>query len=638
MNLRPWQLWTLDGKPQEGTLEIVAVLEDVLRRNPNHSGANHYYIHAVEASTNAERALPSADRLGKVAPKAGHLVHMPSHVYIRTGDYYQAAKANVDAIAVDREYMQKSGNDGLYPAMYYNHNVHFLAAASAMNGRYADSIKSARELEANVKPVIKAMPMLEMFMPYPLVSLTRFGKWDEILKEPKPDPSLKIVTSFWHFARGSAYAASKQVANAEAELTAMRAIDQAMTDEVRLFNNPAAHVLKVGELELEGKIALARGDKQKAFDLLNKAVAAEDATSYAEPADWDLPVREVLGGALLANGDYAAAEKVFRAEIRRQPRNGRALFGLAESLRKQGKDGAAKAVQLEFEKAWQYADTKLTVGSLAQVAANTQTESAGVEFSSVILKTGVRLRYAVKGNPNGTPVIMLHGFTDSWYSFSTVLPLLDNKYRVYILDQRGHGDSDRPVGGYAMQQFAADVIAFMDAMNVKQATIVGHSMGSFVAQHVAVEAPERVSKLVLVASATTVRNDVVVGVQAEINAIGDKVPEKFARDFQLGTIFQPLPEEFLNTVVKESLKTPANVWREVMAEMLSPETNVELKKIKTPTLILWGDKETIFPRSEQDLLVSGLRNSTLKVYTDTGHALHWERPERFARDLQAFIN
>ena len=359
MNLRPWHLWTLDGKPEENTLEIVSVLESVLRRNPNHSGANHYYIHAVEASTNAERALPSADRLGQVAPNAGHLVHMPSHVYIRTGDYYKAAKANVDAIAVDRDYMAKSGNNGLYPAMYYNHNVHFLAAASAMNGRYADSIKSARELEANVKPVVKAMPMLEMFLPYPFVSMTRFGKWDEILKEPKPDPSLKIVTGFYHFARGSAYAGTKQVANAETELAALKAVDKTL-GEARLFNNAAVDVMKVAELELEGKIALARGDKKAGVDLLTQAVAAEDATQYAEPADWDLPVREVLGGALLASGDYAAAEKVFRAEILRRPRNGRALFGLAESLRKQGKDGAAKSVQGEFEKSWQYADTKLS--------------------------------------------------------------------------------------------------------------------------------------------------------------------------------------------------------------------------------------------------------------------------------------
>jgi pimeloyl-ACP methyl ester carboxylesterase/tetratricopeptide (TPR) repeat protein len=641
MNLRPWHLWSLDGKPAEDTLEIVATLEGVLRRNPNHSGANHYYIHAVEASNNPDRALPSADRLGKIAPKAGHLVHMPSHVYIRTGDYYQAAQSNVDAIAVDREYMTKSGNKGLYPNMYYNHNVHFLAAASAMNGRYADSIKSARELEGNVKPVIKAMPMLEMFMPYPLVSMTRFNKWDEILKEPKPDPSLKIVTAFWHFARGSAYAASKDVTKAEAELAALRAVNQSMTPEVRVFNNAAADVTKVGELELEGKIALARGDKQAGIDLLNKAIAAEDATYYAEPADWDLPVREVLGGVLLANGDYAAAEKVFRAEILRRPRNGRALFGLAESLRKQGKEGAAKSVQGEFEKAWQYADTKLSVSSLSggtASGASAAVSGSDVQFSSVLLKTGVRLKYAYKGDPAGTPVIMLHGYTDSWFSYSPVLPLMDNKYRVYALDQRGHGDSTRPMGGYAMQQFAADVIAFMDAMNIKQATIVGHSMGSFVAQHVASEAPERVSKLVLVASATTVRNNTVRELQREIDALKDTVPEAFARDFQVSTIFHPLPAEFLQAVVKESLKVPAHVWRETMAEMLSPEADVELKKIKTPTLILWGDKESIFPRSEQDLLVSALRNSVLKVYPDTGHALHWERPERFAKDIQEFIN
>jgi len=368
MNLHPWHLWTLDGKPAEDTLEIVAVLEGVLRRNPNHSGANHYYIHAVEASTNAERALPSADRLGKIAPNAGHLVHMPSHVYIRTGDYFAAAKSNVDAIVVDRAYITKSGNNGLYPAMYYNHNVHFLAAASAMNGRYADSIKSARDLEGNVKPLLKAMPMLEMFAPYPLVSMTRFGKWDEILKEPKPDASLKITTAFWHFARGSAYAAAKQTAQAEAELAALRAVNQTLTPEVRVFNNAAADVTKVGELELEARIALARGDKQAGIDLLKKAIAAEDATYYAEPADWDLPVREVLGGVLLLQGDNAAAEKVFRDEILRRPRNGRALFGLAESLRKQGKDGAAKSVQGEFEKAWQHADTKLSAASLAGVA------------------------------------------------------------------------------------------------------------------------------------------------------------------------------------------------------------------------------------------------------------------------------
>jgi pimeloyl-ACP methyl ester carboxylesterase len=218
------------------------------------------------------------------------------------------------------------------------------------------------------------------------------------------------------------------------------------------------------------------------------------------------------------------------------------------------------------------------------------------------------------------------------------LPLLDQKYRVYILDQRGHGESDRPVGGYAIEQFAADVVAFMDAMNIKQATIVGHSMGSFVAQHVAVDAPERVSRLVLIASATKVRgNDLATQLQREVNTLPDPVPEKFVREFQVSTTYQRLPDDFLNGVVKESMKLPAHVWREVMAEMVAPECDVELKKIKTPTLVLWGDKD-FFPRSEQDSLVSALPNAVLKVYKDTGHALHWERPEQFATDLQKFIN
>jgi tetratricopeptide (TPR) repeat protein len=375
MDLRPWKLWTNDGKPAEDTLEIVAVLESVLRRNPNHTGANHYYIHAVEASNTAERGLPSADRLGKLAPNAGHLVHMPSHIYNRTGDYAQAAQANVDAIVVDKEYITKSGNKGLYPNMYTNHNIHFLAAANAMKGRYADSIKAARELGANVGPALKAMPMLEMFYPYPLVSLTRFGKWDEILKEPKPDASLKITTGFWHFARGSAYAASKQTANAETELAALRAVTKSMTPEVRMFSNAATDVMKVAELTLEGKIALARGDKTAAIDALTKAVAAEDATYYAEPSDWDLPTREVLGGALLSFGDAAGAEKVFRAELEKHHRNGRALFGLAESLRKQGRESAAKMVDVEFERAWKDADTKLTVNSLVGVTNSTESTS-----------------------------------------------------------------------------------------------------------------------------------------------------------------------------------------------------------------------------------------------------------------------
>jgi tetratricopeptide (TPR) repeat protein len=384
MNLRPWKLWSHDGKPAPETLEIVTVLEGVLRRNPNHTGANHYYIHAVEASNNAERALPSAARLGKIAPKAGHLVHMPSHIYVRTGDYAEAAQSNVDAIVADREYITKTGAQGLYTLMYYNHNIHFLAAASAMKGRYADSIKAARELEANVKPHVKAMPMLEMFVPYPKISLVRFARWDDVFNEPKPEPELKITTGFWHFARGSAYAATNQVAKADAELTALQALIKTIPADAPLGNTGAVNVLKVADLALAGKIAYARGDKQAAFSLLTKAVAAEDATGYNEPADWDLPVREFLGGALLASGDYATAESVFRAEIERHPRNGRALFGLAESLRKQGKTASAQMVQREFEIAWQHADTKLSVDSLIGVQPKASSSTAAYRPASEV--------------------------------------------------------------------------------------------------------------------------------------------------------------------------------------------------------------------------------------------------------------
>jgi tetratricopeptide (TPR) repeat protein len=364
MNLRPWQLWKADGTPAEGTVEIVAVLEGVLRRNPNHTGANHYYIHAIEASPNPERALPSASRLEHLAPAAGHLVHMPSHIYVRTGDYVAAAESNAEAIVADRAYLEKTGVRGVYPMMYYNHNIHFLASANGMNGNYAGAIKAARELEANVKPHIEKMPMLEMFMPYATLTLARFRRWDEILREPAPAPELKLTTAIWRFARGLAHAGKGQTTEAAAELKALQDVIASLPADAPLGNSTARGVLQVAERMLAGKLALARGDKQAAIESLRKAVEAEDALSYNEPADWDLPAREPLGGALLMNNDNAGAEKVFRAELMKHPRNGRALFGLIESLKRQGKSSSAQMVQSEFDKAWEKADTKLRVEDL----------------------------------------------------------------------------------------------------------------------------------------------------------------------------------------------------------------------------------------------------------------------------------
>jgi pimeloyl-ACP methyl ester carboxylesterase len=641
MNLRPWKLWSADGKPAEGTLEIVAMLESVLKRDPTHPGANHYYIHAVEASPNPERALPSARRLGGLAPSAGHLVHMPSHIYIRTGDYSEAAQSNVKAVIADRAYLEKSGAGGVYPAMYYNHNLHFLASAYAMSGRYADALRTARELEANVKPHVKTMPMLEMFMPYSLVTLVRFQKWDEILKEPEPDGGLKITNAFWRFARGMAYADRKQVNEAEAELKLLLQTIEALPADAPLGNSTARGVLEVARHLLSGKIAQARGDLRATLEFLDKGVAAEDAVNYNEPPDWDLPVREWLGSVLVASGKQAEAEKVFRAELRKHPRNGRALFGLLESLKRQGKVSSVRTIEREFRKAWKQADTRLSAGELFGAddrASHSMSERAyPLRFRDAHLKTGVRLRYAEQGDPAGQPLILLHGYTDSSFSFSRVLPQLSAKYRVYALDLRGHGDSDRPLSGYKLSDFAADVLAFMDEKGIQRATIVGHSMGSFITQQVALAAPERVERLVLIGTATTLRSSAVLELRQAVSALNDPVPVKFVRDFQTSTVYQPPPPEFMDRAVKESLKVPARVWRATMEGFFATDDRHRLGQIKAPTLILWGDRETVFLRSEQDSLVKMLADAELIVYPKTGHSPHWERPERFVQDLEDFM-
>jgi non-heme chloroperoxidase len=262
----------------------------------------------------------------------------------------------------------------------------------------------------------------------------------------------------------------------------------------------------------------------------------------------------------------------------------------------------------------------------------------GLRFSDVQLKTGVRLHYAEQGDPLGQPVILLHGYSDSWFSYSRILPLIDKKYHVFVPSQRGHGDSDRPVSGYTFPDFAADVLAFMDAKGLKQATIVGHSMGSFVAQHVAVTAPERVTKLVLVGSATTVHNAVVLELQREVDVLSDPVSPKFVREFQNSVVSRPVPKEFMDQVIQESLKLPARVWRNVMTGMLARNGKVTLSAIKAPTLIVWGDRETVFPaRSDQEALRKAIPNAVLKVYAGTGHCPNWEEPKQFAKDLETFL-
>jgi tetratricopeptide (TPR) repeat protein len=357
MNLRPWELWSADGKPAEGTEEIIAVLESVLRRNPEHTGANHYYIHAVEASLTPERGLAAANRLGALAPNAGHLVHMPSHIYIRTGDYALAAKVNEIAAEVDRKYIEESGVKGVYPMMYYSHNIHFIAVAHAMQGRYEDALKASERLVAHVSPHLKDMPMLEGFLPMTTVTLLRFHRWDELLVMPPPAEKLTLTTAFWRFGRGLALAAKGDVAGAQKEHEAFTSLLAKIPADAMFSPRNQAHaVLAVARHVFDARLAAAKGQLSGAIESLGKAVEAEDALKYMEPADWTLHVREQLGRTYLEVGRNSDAEAVFRAELARRPRSGRALFGLAEALRRQGKTHAAELVDREFKAAWRNAE------------------------------------------------------------------------------------------------------------------------------------------------------------------------------------------------------------------------------------------------------------------------------------------
>jgi tetratricopeptide (TPR) repeat protein len=364
MDLHPWQLWKPDGTPTEGTLEIVSTLESVLKRDPNHVGAIHYYIHAVEASPHPERALPYAARLERLMPAAGHIVHMPAHIYERTGDYAAAAHSNEDAAAADRAYIKTGGAGGLYPLMYYSHNLHFLAIAYSMEGRFADSMRAARQLEANVDPHVKEMPMLEGFDTVVPLLLVRFRRWDDVLKLPEPPASMPATHALWLWSRGVALAATGKGEDAEAAYKNLVAAERSTPADAMDGLNPLTSILKVADNVLAARISAARGDSAGAIELLNAAVAAEDALSYDEPPAWFLPTRESLGGLLLRSGKAAEAEAVFRADLERNRRSGRSLFGLWKALEAQHKTREAEAARREFEAAWKNADTQLRVEDL----------------------------------------------------------------------------------------------------------------------------------------------------------------------------------------------------------------------------------------------------------------------------------
>ena len=363
MDLRPWKLWSADGKPAEGTEEIVAVLESVLRRNPNHPGAIHYYIHAVEASPNPERALAYAPKLAGLMPMAGHLVHMPAHIYERVGNYQAAAQSNTEAAAADEAYFKATSMQGFY-SMYYAHNLDFLAVAHSMQGRYRDAIDASNKLVDFTRPMVRTMPMVEPILAKSILMWERFHKWDEIMKQPEPDASLPSTLAVWHFARGVVFAGRGDIASAEAEQQAFLKIEKLVPAESMSSLNPTSRILIIAEDVLRARIAEAKRDNRTAIEFFKKGIKEEDSLAYDEPPQWLHPVRESLGGFLLRSGNYADAERVFRADLERNKHSGRSLFGLMESLKAQKKSQAAAMTQREFESAWKNADTKLSVADL----------------------------------------------------------------------------------------------------------------------------------------------------------------------------------------------------------------------------------------------------------------------------------
>ncbi len=364
MDLRPWKLWTADGRPAPGTEEIISILESVLRRKPDHPGAIHYYIHAVEASPHPERALAYAEKLGALMPAAGHIVHMPAHIYQRTGDYEGAIQSNKEAAAADRTYLASTGSQGLYGLMYYSHNLHFLAIASVMQGRVTDALNASKQLDENVSAAIKEMPMLEGFLTVTPLIMVHFQRWDDIKKIPAPSESLFGLSAVHHFARGMAMAATGDIPQAEAEAKAYSKFVNMIPADAMFGLNPGIKIMNIADKVLAARLAAAKKDDAAAIDLLKQAVAMQDALAYDEPPTWFAPVREMLGGALLKSGDAAGAEKVFRADLEINKRNGRSLFGLMESLKAQKKDYAAQLVQRQYEEAWKKADSKLKLQDL----------------------------------------------------------------------------------------------------------------------------------------------------------------------------------------------------------------------------------------------------------------------------------
>jgi tetratricopeptide (TPR) repeat protein len=365
MNLRPWSYWDRAGRPEPGTPEILSSLERVLSLNPDHPGACHFYIHAVEA-VEPERAVPCAERLADLMPGAGHIVHMPGHIYIRVGRYMDAIRANEHAVHADETYIrdQRPGM-GIYTAGYYPHNYDFMAFAAAMAGRSRMALEAAEKVASLIPAEFLRAPGMTMLQNYSVRILqmhVRFEGWDDILAYPAPDADLLHSRGVWHYARGRAFVALGRLDEARGEMSSLRAIvDSPSMDGIVLDFNEARTVLEIAHGVLDGVLAAAEGRGDHAVRVLRTAAELEDGLVYGEPPEWSVPVRHDLGMALLELGRWSEAEEVFHQDLRRFPENGWSLAGLTAALRGQGKEAEAEEVAERAHRAWTGADYELRV-------------------------------------------------------------------------------------------------------------------------------------------------------------------------------------------------------------------------------------------------------------------------------------
>lgn len=364
MDTMPWNYWTEENEPKPETQEVIATLESVLQRNPNHPGANHLYIHAVEAA-DPEKGIAAADLLGSLVPGSGHLVHMPSHIYIRVGRYHDAVVANQKAIAVDKDYVSQCHAQGIYPLAYMPHNHHFLWFAATLEGNSKLAMSAAKDVAAMVEPQTMRQPSmgtLQHFYSVPLYTLVRFGKWDRVLATPQPAADLKYPTGVWHYARGMAYTSQGKLALARQELQQLTLLARdSELAEVTIWDiNTTQSILQIASEVLSGELAAKQGNLDSAIAHLSQAVELEDALNYDEPADWSTPARQYLGAALITASRPEEAEEVYRQDLEVYPDNGWSLYGLMQSLQAQGKASKAKLVRQQFKSVWQYADVRLT--------------------------------------------------------------------------------------------------------------------------------------------------------------------------------------------------------------------------------------------------------------------------------------